>query len=79
VSEQPPNRRPPARIDRDWLHLAAAWDRKASARLRVSPDRGAAFGLAWLGAHLGDGYLWFTLAGLGLWLGDEVLRRGVLR
>lgn len=79
MSEQSSNRRPPARIDRNWLQLAAAWDREASARLRVSPDRGAAFGLAWLGAHLGDGYLWFSLAGLSLWLGDEALRGGVLR
>jgi undecaprenyl-diphosphatase len=79
VSEQPANRGPSARTDRDWLDVAAAWDRRTSARLRGVTRRRAGFGLAWLGAHLGDGYLWFTLAGLGLWLGDEGLRRGVLR
>ena len=61
-----------------WRSRVGAWDRAVSARLQVTRDARLPFGLAWLGAHLGDGYLWFALAALGLWLGDDSLRRGVL-
>jgi len=73
------DQRPPSQPARVSLRSrAAAWDQQRSARLRLLPDRALGYGLAWLGAHLGDGYLWFTLAALGLWLGGGPLRRGLL-
>lgn len=53
-------------------------DRRLSARLQLDEQRGAAYRLAWLGAHLGDGYLWVAVAAVALWLGDAALRRGIL-
>lgn len=80
MSEQPPHLPLPSQQTdrRTWRSRIGAWDRARSARLVVTRHGDARYGLAWLGAHLGDGYLWFTLAALGLWLGDDPLRRGVL-
>lgn len=52
-------------------------DRHLSARLQLRERRGASYRLAWLGAHLGDWYVWVLVAVVALWLGDVTLRRGL--
>ena len=51
-------------------------DRRLSARVQLDEPSGVTYRLAWLGAHLGDGYLWVVVAALALWLGDAAQQRG---
>lgn len=70
---------PPGPVDttRNLREMLGDADRRLSARLQLTANQGAVYRLAWLGAHLGDGYLWVVLALLSLWLGDAALRRGI--
>ncbi len=69
---------PPPSPPGAWRQRVGALDRRWSARLRVGRPAGPRYRLAWLGAHLGDGYLWFGLAALALLQADPVLRRNTL-
>lgn len=55
-----------------------AWDNSLSARLTLTEEAGLRRTVAALGAHLGDGPLWFAIAVIAFWLGNEVTRHLVL-
>lgn len=67
----------PADTTRTLRQVLGQSDRYLSARLQLANRQGAAYRLAWLGAHLGDGYVWVVVAVVALWLGDAALRRGL--
>ncbi len=74
--EQPPADQP--RLGTRLRRAIGDADRQLSARLQLDDRQRFAFRLAWWGAHLGDGYVWFVVALAALWLGDVALRRGIL-
>jgi membrane-associated phospholipid phosphatase len=62
----------------DLLNRLVALDNNLSARLTLTEESGWRQTVAVLGAHLGDGPLWFVVAVIAFWLGDETIRRSVL-
>jgi undecaprenyl-diphosphatase len=60
------------------LSRLVALDNSLSARLTLTEEAGLRRTIAVLGAHLGDGPLWFVIAVIALWLGDEATRHSVL-
>ena len=61
------------------LNRLVALDRGLSARLTLGEEAGWRRRIAVVGAHLGDGLLWFVIAFVALGLGDEAIKRFVLR
>ena len=53
-------------------------DKSLSARLTLTEEAELRRTVAVLGAHLGDGPLWFVIAIIAFWLGDEATRHVVL-
>jgi undecaprenyl-diphosphatase len=62
----------------EWLNCLVASDTSLSARLTLSEEAGLWRTVAVLGAHLGDGPLWFVVAAIAFGLGDEAIRHFVL-
>lgn len=62
----------------ELLNRLVALDRSLSARLTLTEEAGWQRTVAVLGAHLGDGPLWFVMAAIAFWLGDEATRSFVL-
>jgi len=60
-------------------HALVDWDERVSGHLRFRGTAGSCRRLAILIAHVGDGWLWLLGWGVAYALGDETLRRGVLR
>ena len=60
------------------LNRLVALDNSLSARLTPTEEAGSRRTVAVLGAHLGDGPLWFAIAVAAFWLGDEAIRHLVL-
>ena len=60
------------------LSRLATWDNSLSARLTLTKEVGLRRTVAVLGAHLGDGLLWFVMAVIAFWLGSETTRHFVL-
>ncbi|NIO69757.1 MAG: phosphatase PAP2 family protein [Anaerolineae bacterium] len=60
------------------LSRLVALDNSLSARLTLTEEAGLRRTIAVLGAHLGDGPLWFVIAIIAFWLGDEATRHVVL-
>ncbi len=60
------------------LNRLVALDNDLSARLTLTEESGWRRTVVALGAHLGDGPLWFTIAVIAFWLGDERTRNSVL-
>jgi undecaprenyl-diphosphatase len=58
-------------------HLVAL-DHSLSARLTSTKEAGLQRTVAMLGAHLGDGPLWFVIGVITFWLGDEATKYFVL-
>lgn len=58
--------------------LLRKWDTKLSSCLQVNTQQRSLYAVAFLGAHLGDGWLWVTLFILGLVLGTDHLRQGLV-
>lgn len=67
----------PGELD-ERLNRLAALDNSLSARLTLTEAAGLRRTVAVLGAHLGDGPLWFIIAVMAFWLGDEATRHFVL-
>ena len=63
----------------ELLNRLVALDRGLSARLTLGEEEGWRRRIAVMGAHLGDGLLWFVIAVVALGLGSEATRRFVLR
>ena len=63
----------------ELLNRLVALDRGLSARLTLGKEVGWRRRIAVVGAHLGDGLLWFVIAVIALGLGDEETRHFVLR
>lgn len=63
---------------RKLLHHLGTLDHNLSARLTLTEEARLRRTIAILGAHLGDGLVWFVIAAIALWLGDETTRRSVL-
>ncbi len=61
------------------LNRLAALDRGLSDRLTLGQEAKRRRSIAVVGAHLGDGLLWFIIAGLAFGLGNEATKRFVLR
>jgi undecaprenyl-diphosphatase len=59
------------------LNHLVALDNSLSAHLTLTEEAGLRK-VAVLGAHLGDGPLWFVIAVIAFWLGDEATRHFVL-
>jgi undecaprenyl-diphosphatase len=62
----------------DLLNRLRALDNSLSARLTLTKGAGLRRMVAVLGAHLGDGLLWFVIAVIAFWLGSEATRHFVL-
>jgi len=62
----------------ELLNRLVALDNSLSVRLSLTDEAGLRRTVAVLGAHLGDGPLWFALAIIAFWLGDEATRHFVL-
>lgn len=62
----------------ELLNRLVALDSSLSARLTLTEEAGLRRTVAVLGAHLGDGPLWFVIAAIAFWLGDEATRHSVL-
>jgi membrane-associated phospholipid phosphatase len=62
----------------EQLNRLVALDNSLSSRLTLTKEAGLRRTIAVLGAHLGDGLLWFVIAVIASWLGDEVTRHFVL-
>jgi undecaprenyl-diphosphatase len=62
----------------EQLNRLVALDNSLSARLTLTKEAGLRRTIAVLGAHLGDGPLWFAIAVAAFWLGDEATRHFVL-
>ena len=62
----------------ELLDRLVALDTSLSARLTLTEEARLRRTVAVLGAHLGDGPLWFVIAVIALWLGDEATRHFVL-
>jgi undecaprenyl-diphosphatase len=62
----------------ELLNHLVALDNSLSGRLTLTEEAGLRRTVAVLGAHLGDGPLWFALAIIAFWLGDEATRHIVL-
>jgi undecaprenyl-diphosphatase len=62
----------------ELLNRLAALDTSLSACLTLTGEAGWQRTVAVLGAHLGDGPLWFVIAVIAFGLGDEVTRHFVL-
>lgn len=60
------------------LNHLVALDNSLSVRLTLTKEAGLRRTVAVLGAHLGDGPLWFAIAAIAFWLGDEATRHFVL-
>ena len=60
------------------LNRLVALDRSLSVRLTLTEEAGLQRTVAILGAHLGDGPLWFAIAAIAFGLGDEATRHFVL-
>jgi len=60
------------------LSRLVALDNSLSVRLTLTEETGLRRTIAVLGAHLGDGPLWFVIAIIAFWLGDEATRHVVL-
>jgi undecaprenyl-diphosphatase len=65
------------KLDGLLKHLVAL-DRSLSAHLTLTEEAGLQRTVVVLGAHLGDGPLWFAIAFIAFWLGDEATRHFVL-
>lgn len=63
----------------ELLNRLVALDRSLSARLTLGEEAGWRRRVAVVGAHLGDGLLWFVIAVVALGLGDEETRHFILR
>ncbi len=63
----------------ELLNRLVALDRSLSARPTLGEEAGWRRRVAVVGAHLGDGLLWFVIAVIALGLGDEETRHFVLR
>ena len=63
----------------ELLNRLVALDRGLSARLTLGEEAGWRRRVAVVGAHLGDGLLWFVIAVVALGLGSEATRHFVLR
>ncbi len=63
----------------ELLNRLVALDRGLSARLTLGEEAGWRRRIAVVGAHLGDGLLWFVIAVVALGLGSEETRHFVLR
>ena len=62
----------------ELLKCLAALDTSLSACLTLTGEAGWQRTVAVLGAHLGDGPLWFVIAVVAFGLGDEVTRHSIL-
>ena len=62
----------------ELLNRLAALDTSLSACLTLTEEAGWQRTVAVLGAHLGDGPLWFVIAVIAFGLGDEAIRHFVL-
>jgi len=62
----------------ELLNRLAALDTRLSACLTLTQEAGLQRTVAVLGAHLGDGLLWFVIAVVAFGLGDEVTRHSIL-
>jgi undecaprenyl-diphosphatase len=62
----------------ELLNRLVALDNSLSARLTLTEEAGLRRTVAVLGAHLGDGPLWFVIAVIAFWLGDKATRHFVL-
>jgi len=62
----------------ELLNRLVAWDNSLSARLTLGEEAGWQRRVAVVGAHLGDGLLWFVIAVMALGLGNEATRHFVL-
>ena len=62
----------------EWLNRLVALDNNLSTRLTLTEEAGLRRTIAVLGAHLGDGPLWFAIAAIAFGLGDEATRHFVL-
>jgi len=62
----------------EMLNRLVALDNSLSARLTLTEEAGSRRTVAVLGAHLGDGPLWFVIAVAFFGLGDEATRHIVL-
>lgn len=60
------------------LNHLRALDTSLSTRLTLTEEAGLRRTVAVLGAHLGDGPLWFVIAAIAFWLGDETTRHSAL-
>jgi undecaprenyl-diphosphatase len=67
----------PSRLG-ELLNRPVALDSSLSAHLTLTEEVGWGRTVAVLGAHLGDGPLWFVIAAIALGLGDEATRHFVL-
>jgi len=67
----------PGRLS-DLLNRLRALDNSLSTRLTSTKEAGLRRTVAVLGAHLGDGLLWFVIAVIAFWLGSEATRHLVL-
>ena len=56
------------------LSRLVALDNSLSARLTLTEEAGLRRTIAVLGAHLGDGPLWFVIAVIAFWLGDKATK-----
>jgi undecaprenyl-diphosphatase len=62
----------------ELVNYVVTLDTNLSARLTLTEEAGVQRAVAVLGAHLGDGPLWFVIAAIAFGLGDEATRRFVL-
>ena len=62
----------------EFLNRLEALDTSLSARLTLAEEVGLWRAVAVVGAHLGDGPLWFVIAAIAFGLGDEATRRFVV-
>lgn len=62
----------------ELLNRLVALDNSLSAHFTLTEEAGLRRMVAVLGAHLGDGPLWFVIAVIAFWLGGEATRHFVL-
>lgn len=60
------------------LNRLVALDNSLSARLTLTEEAGLRRTAVALGAHLGDGLLWFVIAAIAFWLSSEATRHFIL-
>lgn len=62
----------------EWLNRLRALDNSLSSCLTLTEEAGLQRTVAALGAHLGDGPLWFVIAVIAFWLGSQATRHLIL-